>query len=290
MRDGRISLPASLLWLGIGLLSLFPAPLAPLARLYHALCTPFPALSALSRLMPPLPLALMLLLLLIVVGVGIAAGLRELIGAFRIARGLDRLAAPAPPRLARAIRRLDLEGQAIYLMMPNPAALCFGFLKPRIAITSGLVDRLDDEELTAVLLHERHHLRRRDPLRYLALHTLATALFMAPLAAAARDWAETRIELAADRAALQVVPRGALAGALVSALDARSVLTAAIASLSATEARIVQLTGHGGAPTVPVAATLATAGFAAGTTLAIMLLARGKQVRELLCALCPDLI
>ncbi len=32
----------TLLWLGVAILALFPAPLMPVARLYHALCVPFP--------------------------------------------------------------------------------------------------------------------------------------------------------------------------------------------------------------------------------------------------------
>ena len=57
-----------------------------------------------------------------------------------------------------------------------------------------------------MLLHERHHLRRRDPLRYLVLHALSAGLFMLPLALVLQRWAETRMELAADRAALAASP------------------------------------------------------------------------------------
>jgi len=39
-------------------------------------------------------------------------------------------------------------------------------LRPRILLSTGLVEALDTAELTAVLVHERrHHLHRRDPLR-----------------------------------------------------------------------------------------------------------------------------
>jgi Zn-dependent protease with chaperone function len=184
-------------------------------------------------------------------------------------------------------RALALEEHLTYLPTPVPAALCYGLLTPRIAITDGLLQRLKDDELRAVLLHERHHLTRRDPLRYLALQALAAGLFMVPLAAILQRWAETRIELAADRAALAVVPRGALAGALMAALSAPSALPAGLAPLSATEARIAHLSGRSARPSVPYLATLVTMALLAGLGITMAWLARPEEAWELLCTLCP---
>lgn len=44
-------------------------------------------------------------------------------------------------------------------------ALTTGFLRPRTFVSRGLVDALEDDELTALLAHERAHVRRREPLR-----------------------------------------------------------------------------------------------------------------------------
>ncbi len=184
---------------------------------------------------------------------------------------------------------MDLEDHLIYLPLATPAAFCFGLLLPRVAITAGLLDRLDDTELIAVLLHERHHQWRRDPLRYLLLHAVVSGLFMLPLARAAKRWVETRIELAADRAALAVVPRGALAGALIAALAGPTAIPAMLASLSATEARIAHLTGRSEAPTVPRSTILATAVLLGGLILVLTSLTTTRQVWELVCALCPGL-
>src|SRR4051794_12985624 len=98
----------ALLWLGVALLALFPAPLVPVARLYHALCVPFPALAILGRLAPPLPLGLLLLLLGVVIGSALVSGLWQLIGARRLGRAFDHLAAPVPLRLEVAARRFSL--------------------------------------------------------------------------------------------------------------------------------------------------------------------------------------
>ncbi len=287
--QGHRSRLAALLWLGVALLTLFPAPLAPIAALYHALCVPFPALAVLGNLLPPLPLALLLLVLGIALTIGLVTGVREFLGTRRVVRDLRHLAAPIPRRIATLARALELEGRLIYLATPTPAAFCSGLLRARITLTAGLVDRLDEAELTAVLLHERHHLRRRDPSRYLVLHALAAGLFMVPLAAMLQRWAETRMELAADRAALAVIPRGALAGALAAVLTVPGAMPAGMAALSATEARIAHLAGKPEHSTVSVTAALTSAGLVGGFGLALAWLANPREVWELVCALCPGL-
>ena len=286
---GRTWLLGCALWSGVALLAAYPAPLAVVARLYHALCTPFPALAVLGRLVPPLPLALGLLLLFAIAGSGVVAATRELVGALRLARRLDRLNAPRPPRLASAARQLGIGPEVSVLAISTPAAFCYGIARPRIAISAGLLERLDDEELIAVLLHERRHQQRRDPLRYLALQALTAGLFMVPLMPAVRQWVETRIELAADRAALAVVPRGALAGALAAALPPMSPPQGAVASLTATEARIAHLSGRPVPDPLPVVAILATLGLVAGLALALMRLTSPGQIWTLVCTLCPGL-
>ncbi len=276
-------------WLSVGLLAYYPAPLLPVARLYHALCGPFPVLTALGRMIPPLSLALVFLSIGAAVAAGLLSALGGTLSALRIARGFDRLAAPLPARLAIAASRLDLEGRLRFLATPVLAAFCYRVVQPRVGITAGLLARLDDQELAAVLLHERHHLRRRDPLRYLLLQAAADGFFMAPLATAVQRRVETRMELAADRAALAEVPRGALAGALLAALAGRTFLPAGMAALGATEARIAHLAGKPHVPALPRDAILATmATFCVGGIVAVSL-ATPHQLWELVCTLCPGL-
>lgn len=286
-RPQRNALATTLLWSGIVLLAVFPAPLMPIARVYHALCVPFPALAVLGRIMPPLPLALVVVILLVIAGASLIAGVRELRATLEVTRAIAHLSAPLPHRLRDAARALGLAERLAYLPTSSPAALCYGVIRPRIAITAGLLHRLDDEELRAVLLHERHHLAQRDPLRYLALRALAAGLFMVPLTSILRHWVEARMELAADRAALAVVPRGALAGALIAALGAPSPLPAGMASLSATEARIAHLAGRSERPAVPYQTTLVTLALLAGLGVVLLRLARPDELWKLMCALCP---
>jgi Zn-dependent protease with chaperone function len=286
-RQDRRSWLAALLWLGVALVTLFPAPLVPIATLYHALCGAVPALAILGNLLPPLPLALLLLLLGVVLVVALVTGVQELIGTRRVVRGLAHFAIPLPLRVASLAHGVGLDGRLTYLATPAPTAFCAGLLRPRLTLTAGLVDRLNDAELTAVLLHERHHLRCRDPLRYLLLHVLTAGLFMVPLALVLQRWVETRMELAADRAALERLPRGALAGALAAVLAVPTAMPAGMAALSATEARIAHLAGTPEHPPLPVAAVILSAGLVTGLSVALAWLANPHQVWELICALCP---
>jgi len=287
MGTSRNGLLASLLWLVLGGLVLVPVPLGWFARFFQAVCKQIPALSLLGRAMPPRPLLILLLLVGTVVGVSAVAASRELIGAFRLTRELRRVEAPAPPAVAAAARRLGLESRLTYLAISTSVAFCYGFLWPRVAITAGLTHRLDDEEeLVAVLVHERHHMQRRDPLRYLLIRSLTSGLFMIPAAKAARLWIETRIELAADRAALAVVSPGALATALLAALAVKTVMPVGTAPLGTTEARIGHLTGRPAAPRVSLMVGLATLGLVAGLGMALAWLASPDHVGEMVCTLC----
>ena len=47
----------------------------------------------------------------------------------------------------------------------SPEAFCAGFLRPRVYVSRGAVELLTPDELRAVLQHEHHHWRMRDPLR-----------------------------------------------------------------------------------------------------------------------------
>ncbi len=173
----------------------------------------------------------------------------------------------------------------IYLNHPVVAAFCYGFLRPRVAVTAGLLARLDDTELIAVLAHERHHLRRRDPARYLGLHALAAAAFMFPVAPAIRRRLETRLELAADRSALAIVPRGALAGALLAVLAGGEATVIGAARLSATEARIAHLAGNPDLPSIPNRASMTSVALLAVIVAATADLAGWTSMVCMLCSL-----
>ncbi|MDP9376961.1 MAG: M56 family metallopeptidase [Actinomycetota bacterium] len=112
-----------------------------------------------------------------------------------------------------------------------PNAFCAGLLRPRIFVSTGTLETLRRDELDAVLAHEAHHARSRDPLRLLLARTARDGLFFLP---GMHDLAEryaALAEVAADGAAVRASggDRGSLAAALLAFDSATSSAVVGIA-------------------------------------------------------------
>jgi Zn-dependent protease with chaperone function len=119
---------------------------------------------------------------------------------------------------ARPVDELVIDTTRVRLVDdPEPKAFCAGYLRPRVYLSTGALERLDADELRAVLAHERHHQRRRDPLRILIVHVLSDALFFVPVLRRLRRRYAALAELAADEAAVRAAgDRAPLASALLA--------------------------------------------------------------------------
>lgn len=84
-----------------------------------------------------------------------------------------------------------------------PRAFCVGWVHPRIYVSQGALDALDVAEREAVIAHELHHARRRDPLRLLLARSLGEGLFFLPVLRRLAERYEALAELAADEAAVK---------------------------------------------------------------------------------------
>ncbi len=185
-----------------------------------------------------LPLALILL------GRGLHAGalqVRRTHAALRQVLGLPRAAMPTP--LVDLARKLGIERRLDLVDCASLDAFCYGLIRTRICLTAGLLDILSPAELEAVLRHEHHHLRRRDPLRALLWTMLDAACWWMENGS---EHADLQRELAADRAVIRAGRRWSLACALVKLLAHTSRRAVpqhelAISGLSVTDARIDQL-------------------------------------------------
>lgn len=127
-------------------------------------------------------------------------------------RGLP-CAGPLPARMISSIARTGVD-RVRCIAGAAPIAFCAGALRPEIFVSENLADELDDRELDAVLLHEHHHLREREPFVRAAYEAAAQVLFFFPLA---RWWSRRRIEeaeLRADQAAVRRVGTRPVAAAL----------------------------------------------------------------------------
>jgi Zn-dependent protease with chaperone function len=94
-------------------------------------------------------------------------------------------------------------------------AFCAGFIRPRVYVSTGALDALDEVQLEAVLTHERHHARCRDPLRLLAARVAFDGLFFVPVLRHLAERYHAFAELAADRASVGRHGRAPLASALL---------------------------------------------------------------------------
>jgi peptidase M48-like protein len=142
---------------------------------------------------------------LAVVARALAGAVREVLASRRLHRRL----------LAHQRRGLD---DVLVIVDERPRAFCAGLLRPRVYISTGALALLDELALRAVLAHERHHARRRDPLRLATGRVIAGALFCVP---GVRDLVRRQcslIELGADESAMNAGPdhRSALARAMLS--------------------------------------------------------------------------
>jgi len=188
----------------------------------------------------------------VVAGSAVAA----IVGALRVAwpaargtRALRRLlrsaGQPVPASVAAVTGELGIAERVDVVATGEAFAVTHGLLRPRILLSTGLVEALDAAELTAVLVHERHHLARRDPLRLLAAGLLAGYGWYLPLL---RWWVQRlalRRELAADRAATARAGVAAVAGALLKLADLPApAAVAAVNPMGNLPDRIAQLEGQ----------------------------------------------
>jgi hypothetical protein len=155
------------------------------------------------------------LVVLVLAALGLAVTVLAIAGATR------ELAASR--RFSRRIRAHD-HGRpdgALVFVGEHPRAFCAGLLKPRVYISTGALAQLDEPSLNAVLLHEREHARRYDPLRLAAGRVMARALFFVPGLAVLVRRQQALAELSADESALKASPenRPALARAMLTFSD-----------------------------------------------------------------------
>jgi beta-lactamase regulating signal transducer with metallopeptidase domain len=141
---------------------------------------------------------------------------------------------------------------------------CAGLVFPKVIISSGMLELLDEGELTAVLAHEAAHVRRRDPARALAVRCAANALFYLPLARHLSKKALVASELGADSVAAMVAGRPALVRALLDVIGrVRPVLgtVSEMASLDSLDSRIEALRTNALPKSRPRAAIQLVSGF-----------------------------
>ena len=236
---------------------------------------------------------LVLALATVGLGLGLISIFRQLLATLSLIRSLLARRILTPAGVAAQAAALGLGGRIDVVGDDRPFSFCYWFRRPRVCVSTGLIERLDPEELRAVLCHERYHLRHRDPLRIVVARYFAAGLYVVPVVEELVEYYAVQKEIAADADAVRVTGAvRALASALFKVLpdadDMELGLLAPVGSLSATEARIDQLVG---ARPMPLVLSRSSIAFSGGALAAALILAATAGIDPTLPALAlPGLI
>jgi len=105
-------------------------------------------------------------------------------------------------KLKRTLNNLGLRKNVVTEIKENtPVVFCYGLIRPRICISSGLIKILKNDELQAVLLHENQHRSSNDPLKLFIIKFFQNIFFFLPGLKTIINKYLTFSELAADEQA-----------------------------------------------------------------------------------------
>lgn len=231
--------------MGVLAVAIWPGLLFPLALAYAEFSFHHPFTTPFVDRYPPYVVAALLLWMCPVLLIAFALTLRQAIGEYRLERRATRRRLRPTDEWLDLARSAGVDDRLVIVADRRPYAFCAGFRKPTVYVSSRLLSMLSRTEIEAVLRHEACHLRRHDPLRLFLVDLAHVVMAPFPVVETFCDRVRIGIELAADRAALAVIPMPALAGAVVKVARASaSNVPYTVANLSAGQARIDALLGR----------------------------------------------
>jgi beta-lactamase regulating signal transducer with metallopeptidase domain len=122
-------------------------------------------------------------------------------------------------RLVSSLRNTSTyDAQLDATLVDELAPFCFaaGAWRPQVLISRALWERLDDQQRTVVLAHERGHVQRRDPFLKLLVHAVSSLHVPAAGRWLVNEAAIAAEQLCDERAALIVGDRLAVASTILS--------------------------------------------------------------------------
>ena len=241
IRRYRATLAALLVVLSV---AFWPSLLLPLARQYVEFNFRHPGATPFIPDYPPYVVAAILFWVSPMLLLAIGLVLRQMIGQYRLDRGTVSRRSRDGDAWNALAHETGIGRRLIVVNDPMPFAFCAGFFFPAVYVSDGLLSILGPAEIEAVLRHEASHMRRRDPLRLFLIELLRSIFAPFPIIETLSERVRVGIELAADQAALAIVPMPALASALVKVVRAtRGTPPLTVAGLTPNEARIDALLG-----------------------------------------------
>ncbi|QBJ94642.1 M56 family peptidase [Rhodococcus sp. ABRD24] len=151
----------------------------------------------------------------------------------------------------------------------EPIAYCLPGLRQRVVLSEGTLASLNDAEVTAILTHERSHLRARHDLVLEAFTAVHEAFPRVVRSKSALGSVQLLVELLADDSAVKVTGPGPLARALVTCAGSTAPRGAMAAGGPSTLVRVQRLRDVRGDMRVAAAAYLAAAAILVVPTIAV---------------------
>lgn len=169
--------------------------------------------------------------------------------ASRLVRALRRGRLPLTGPVAAVVAEVGLSGRVDLVRDARPIAFTYGFLRPRVIVSTALVDGLSSAELAAILHHERYHARARDPFWVALSRAVVGSLPFFPPGRTLAGRLLLAKELAADEYAVERCGGpDPLVGALVRLVEAgrpaRLILGAAAGGAEEAAARLRRLLAY----------------------------------------------
>lgn len=203
----------------------------------------------------------------VVLGVTLMIGARLLVSVVRVGIGtrrrrahhrmmVDLLGISHPPMLPPVC---DHAPDLRILDVAQPLAYCLPGVRSRVVLSEGTLTKLSPGELTAILTHERAHLRARHDLVLEMFTAVNTAFPRFVRSASALDAVRLLIELLADDAAVRTAGPTPLARALVACASGRTPTGALAAGGPTTVIRVRRLAGRPNSRLLAAVAYLAAA-------------------------------
>ncbi len=194
----------------------------------------------------------------VVLGLTCVVGVRFVVAIVRVAVATRRRRA----RHRMLVDILDVShcgarrGELRILDVEQPLAYCLPGVRSRVVLSEGALSALHAPEVTAILSHERAHLRARHDLVLEAFTALRAAFPRFVRSASALDAVRLLIELLADDAAVRRAGPTPLARALVTCAAGHTPAGALAAGGPTTVVRVRRLAGRPNSPAFAAAAYL----------------------------------
>lgn len=104
-----------------------------------------------------------------------------------------------PLKVAKIAKDLDILDKVEVTKSSSFFSFCYGFLNPKIRISSRVVKQLTPSQLKAVLIHESYHLKNKDPLKIFMSQIASSMFFFIPIIRDIKNYYILSKELAADQ-------------------------------------------------------------------------------------------